>query len=103
YTGLPWVGFDRRNNRVQAALIQAQQHVDFFAYGHYHTPAEFPSAGALSFHNGAFPGTDPYALGRLAISREPQQNLYVIDDSPGMRGLILPIPFYVRDEVRERN
>lgn len=102
YTGLPWVGFDRRNNRVQTALQTLNERVNFFCYGHFHTPANFISGGAKSVHSGAWCAADTYALNRLAMAGEPQQDLMVIDDKPGTQGLILPIPIYVRDAQREQ-
>ena len=101
YTGLPWVGFDRRNNRVQTLLGRVDRRADAFCYGHYHTPAAFPSAGAVSFHSGCWTAADPYAINRLAAGGEPQQTLVVVGDKPRVRGILLPIPLYTRHEETE--
>lgn len=99
YSGIPWVGFDKRNNRVQSILATADEHADYFAYGHYHTAAEFASAGGRSFHSGAWTYVDPFALEKLALGgHEPVQTLYVMDDK---HGIILPVPIYTRDRSRE--
>lgn len=98
YTGLPWVGFDRRNNRVQAMLGKLDRQADYFCYGHYHTPAEFISAGGQSFHNGAFPATDQYALNKLAVGGTPTQKLFVVNDR---HGILLPVPIYLKDAALE--
>jgi hypothetical protein len=99
YSGIPWVGFDKRNNRVQSILAQQAIRADFFAYGHYHTPASFASAGGQSLHSGAWSLVDPYAFGKLALGgNEPTQTLYTVDDQ---RGIILPVPIYTRDRKRE--
>lgn len=99
YTGLPWVGFDRRNNRVQALLAKVDQRADYFAYGHYHTAAEFSSAGARSYHAGGWFVVDPYALNKLALGGDaPTQTLYVQSDK---HGIILPIPIYTKHAARE--
>jgi len=101
YTGLPWVGFDRRNNRVQSLLRRVARHADVFAYGHYHTPAAFPSGGGLSFHSGCWTAAESYAINKLAAGGEPQQHLIVVGDKPGVRSILLPIPLYTRDEAQE--
>jgi hypothetical protein len=99
YTGLPWVGFDRRNNRVQTLVANADQRVDYFAAGHYHTAAEFASAGGRSYHSGTFMRVDPYALNKLALGGGPPvQHLYVQSDK---RGIIASLPIYLVDEARE--
>ena len=103
YTGLPWVGFDRRNNRVQTLLGRVDRRADAFCYGHYHTPAAFPSAGAVSFHSGCWTAADPYAINRLAAGGEPQQTLVVVGDKPRVRGILLPIPLYTRQKKPKRS
>jgi hypothetical protein len=101
YTGLPWVGFDRRNNRVQTLLGRVERRADAFCYGHYHTPASFPSAGAVSFHSGCWTAADPYAINRLAAGGEPQQRLLVIGDKERERAILLNISLYTRHEETE--
>lgn len=98
YTGLPWVGFDRRSNRLQTLAASADVKIDYFAYGHYHTQALFTSAGGVSFHNGAFPAMDPYSIERVSVGRPPMQWLFVQDDE---RGVIMQLPILIRDESVE--
>jgi len=64
YAGFPWYGFDRKNQRVQALVTRKGFRVDYFAYGHFHTTAQVPSAGARSFHNGNWYYTDAYAINK---------------------------------------
>jgi len=101
YTGLPFVGFDRRNNRVQSMLGRVRSRADAFVAGHFHMPAAFPSAGGTSYHSGCWVAADPYALNRLAAGGEPQQLLLVVGDKPRERGILLPIPLYLRHEETE--
>jgi hypothetical protein len=99
--GLPFVSIDRRNNRIQSMLSRMDRRVDIFLQGHWHTAATFVSAGGLSFSSGAFAVTESYAQTKLAASGEPQQHLLVVGDKKGQRGLLLPIPIFLRDEARE--
>ena len=99
--GLPWVAFDKRNARVQAMVGATNRHVDIFCYGHYHTQATLRTGGGLSVHNGAFPFTDDYAINKVAAGGEPMQQLLVVGDKPGVRGLLSMIPIYLRSERRE--
>lgn len=96
--GLPWVGYDRRNNRVQTLLRRVGMKADYFCAGHYHSVAEFVSAGGKSLHSGAWSATSPYAIEKVVAGGEPTQSLFVVDDK---RGLILSVPIYVRDQKRE--
>lgn len=99
FAGIPWYGFDRKNNRVQALVASFDQKIDYFAYGHYHTALSFPSGGAQSLHNGAFPMTDPYALEHVAVGKPPKQMIYTVNDE---RGITLPIPIDLRDPKLEQ-
>jgi hypothetical protein len=103
YTGLPFVGFDRRNGRVQSLLGKVGKRADAFVYGHYHIAAQFPSAGGSSWHSGCWTAAEPYALNRLAAGGEPQQLLMVVGDKVGQRGILLPIPIYTRNEESEES
>lgn len=99
FAGIPWYGFDRKNNRVQALVASFDQRIDYFCYGHYHTALSFPSGGAQSLHNGAFPMTDPYALEHVAVGKPPKQMIYTVNDE---RGITLPIPIDLRDPKIEQ-
>jgi hypothetical protein len=101
YVGLPFVGFDRRNNKIQTLLSNVNRRADAFAAGHYHIPASFPSGGAVSFHSGCWTAAEPYAINQLAVGGEPQQHLIVVGDKPKTRGILLPIPLCTRHEERE--
>lgn len=98
HAGIPWYGFERKNQRVQALVSKYSQRIDYFCYGHYHTPIQFRSAGGKSLHNGAFSFTDDYALNKIGAGGDPEQMLYVVDDK---RGIVLPIPIDVRDPESE--
>jgi hypothetical protein len=96
--GIPWYGFTRRNTRVQAMTASVGERVGYFLYGHYHTPAKVPTAGAVSYHNGAFPATSPYALESLAAGNEPSQTLLIVDEPHGVQ---MEVPIYLRDSDAE--
>jgi hypothetical protein len=98
WLSLPWYGFDRKNNKIQALLGRLGKRIDYFVYGHYHTKGAFASAGAESIHNGAFPMTDPYTLEKHSGGNIPMQKFFVVDDD---HGIILDIPIYLRDEKKE--
>lgn len=98
FAGIPWYGFDRKNQKVQAMLSQVNRRVAYFCYGHYHSALEFPTAGARSLHNGAFTFTSTYALNALAAGNPPQQNFYLVGEE---RGIILEVPIYLRDQDAE--
>jgi hypothetical protein len=100
YSGIPWVGFDKRNNRIQSILATADERADYFVYGHYHTAASFASAGGQSFHSGPWTFVDTYAMNKHALGgHEPTQTLFVVHEK---FGVILPIPIFTRDMVAER-
>jgi len=98
YAGHPWYGFDRKNQRVQALVARKGFRIDYFAYGHYHSDAKAPSAGAKSFHNGGWYFSDPYAINKLSVGENPQQNFYVVSEK---FGVIFEIPVYLKDEETE--
>jgi len=100
YSGIPWVGFDKRNNRIQSILATAKTRADYFVYGHYHTAASFASAGGQSFHSGPWTFVDTYAMNKHALGgHEPTQTLFVVHEK---FGVILPIPIFTRDLAAER-
>lgn len=98
FAGIPWYGFERKNNRVQTLVARFDRKVSYFCYGHYHTPINFTSGGAESLHSGAWPMTDPFALNAVTAGNEPRQTLYVVDDP---YGVILQVPIYTRNPERE--
>ncbi len=98
FAGFPWYGFDRKNQRVQALVARKGFRIDYYAYGHYHTDARVPSAGAKSFHNGGWYFSDTYALNKLSVGDTPQQNFYVCSEK---RGVIGEFPIYLKDEETE--
>jgi len=98
YAGHPWYGFDRKNQRVQALVARKGFRIDYFAYGHYHSDAKAPSAGAKSFHNGGWYFSDPYAINKLAVGENPQQNFFIVSEQ---HGVIFEIPIYLKDEETE--
>jgi hypothetical protein len=98
YAGIPFYGFSRRNNRVQALVARKKQRVRYFAYGHFHTALEMQEADAESLHAGNWSLTDDYAIGKLAVGSEPVQQLYAVDEK---RGIVLKVPIYVRDDSAE--
>jgi len=100
YAGFPWYGFDRKNQRVQALVTRKGFRVEYFAYGHYHTDAKVPSAGARSFHNGNWYFTDAYAINKLSVGDSPQQNFYILSEK---RGVIFEIPISLKEpELEEK-
>jgi hypothetical protein len=99
YAGFPWYGFDRKNSRVQALVARKGFRIDSFAYGHYHTAAKVPSAGAKSYHNGGWYFSDVYALNKLSVGDEPQQNLYIVSEK---RGVIFEIPIQLKGSRIEK-
>ncbi len=98
FAGHPWYGFDRKNQRVQALVARKGFRVSYYAYGHYHTDAKVPSAGAKSYHNGGWYFTDVYAINKLSVGDEPQQNFYICSEK---RGVIFEIPIQLKDTARE--
>lgn len=98
FAGIPWYGFERKNNRVQNLTARFDQKISYFCYGHFHTPMSFPSGGGESIHSGAWPMTDPYAINKLSAGNEPRQTLYAVDDE---LGVILTIPIFTRNAEKE--
>ena len=97
--GIPWYGFERKNQRVQAQVRNFDEHIDYFAYGHFHTPIAMTSNKATSYHNGAFVYTDPFAINAVSSGNEPLQWMLAADDA---FGVVLPIPLWVRDKAQEQ-
>jgi len=98
YAGFPWYGFDRKNQRIQALVARKGFRIDYFCYGHFHTTAQVPSAGARSFHNGNWYYTDAYAINKLSVGDAPQQNFYILSEK---RGVIFEIPIALKEPQLE--
>ena len=98
YAGHPWYGFSRKNGRIQSVIRNRDLQVDYFAYGHFHTPAMVAESAHQSWHNGAMPVTDTFAAEKVSACNDPQQWSFVVDDA---RGIIDILPLYVRDEEKE--
>jgi hypothetical protein len=96
--GIPWYGFSRKENRVQALVSRHDARVRYFCYGHYHTPITRREGDAESFHSGAWPATSPFAIEKVAGGTEPTQQLLVFDEPIGR---ILEIPIMLRDPEKE--
>lgn len=96
--GIPWYGFARHEARVQAAAATADQRIDYFWYGHYHTDMSVSGNGARAIHAGAFTRTDDFSLNKMKAFNEPSQIMEVFDDPLGR---IIEVPIYLRDQKRE--
>lgn len=94
FAGHPWYGFSRKNARVQAIVARKDVRVDYFVYGHFHTPAMVSESAHTSWHNGAFPLTDAFAAEKVSACNTPQQWAFVQDES---RGILNCLPLYVQD------
>ena len=97
--GIPWYGFERREGRVQRLATFNNRPVDYFAYGHFHTPMTRPSGRGKAVHSGAWYFTDEYALNQLAVGNTPEQTLLVFSERFGRQ---MEIPLMVRDEEKEQ-
>lgn len=96
--GIPWYGFSKSEGRVQSLVRRKNANVDYFWYGHYHTPLAKDENGATSYHNGAFTLTSGYSINKVKSANDPTQLMKVMDDE---LGCILEIPLKVRDPGRE--
>ena len=96
--GIPWYGYNRKHNRVQALLARHDARVSYFVHGHYHTDVGAQEGDARSIHAGAFTVTDPYAAEKIAGGSEPTQQMFVVNEK---RGRLLEIPIQVRDPEDE--
>lgn len=96
--GIPWYGFERREGRVQQLAAMLGRQVDYFWYGHLHTPLTRPAGGGKAIHAGAFYLTDPYALNDLSSGREPEMPFVVHSARFGRQ---IEIPIMLRDRERE--
>lgn len=97
--GIPWYGFERREGRVQRLVGFKDQRVEYFAYGHFHTPMTRPAGQGKAFHAGAWYMTDGYSLGQLSVGNTPEQSLIVHSERFGAQ---MTIPLFVRDQEREQ-
>ena len=96
--GIPWYGFERREGRVQRLVSFKDRQVDYFAYGHFHTPMTRPTGRGKAIHAGAWFFTDAYSLNKLNVGNEPEQQLLVFSERFGRQ---MEIPLMVRDQERE--
>lgn len=97
--GIPWYGYERKTHRIQSQVRQFEsQHVDYFAFGHFHTPMVVSDNGATRFHNGAFPYTDSYSIERLSKGNEPLQWFLASSDE---YGVVDQKPLFLRDKTKE--
>ena len=97
--GIPWYGFERREGRVQRLATFNNRPIDYFAYGHFHTPMTRPSGRGKAVHAGAWYFTDDYAINSLAAGNPPEQTLLVFSERFGRQ---IEIPLMVRDEKKEQ-
>jgi len=97
--GIPWYGFERREGRVQRLASFNNRPIDYFAYGHFHTPMTRPSGRGKAVHSGSWYFTDEYALNQLAVGNTPEQTLLVFSERFGRQ---MEIPLMVRDEEKEQ-
>lgn len=97
--GIPWYGFSKKENRVQALVGRKDVRVDYFWYGHYHTDMSVTESGARGIHAAAWTLTSDFSINAIASGSEPSQPLEVLDEE---HGRILEVPIYLRDEVREQ-
>lgn len=96
--GIPWYGFERREGRLQKLVGTMDQQVDYFVYGHFHTPMTRPTGRGKAIHAGAFFATDAYSLNDLNLSNEPEQPMIVTSERFGRQ---IEIPIMLRDRARE--
>ena len=96
--GIPWYGFEKREGRVQRLVSFKDRQVDYFAYGHFHTPMTRPAGRGKAIHAGAWFLTDAFALNKLNVGNMPEQQLLVFSERFGRQ---MEIPLMVRDEKRE--
>lgn len=98
--GIPWYGFEKREGRVQRLTsFTSDKPVDYFAYGHFHTPMTRPVGRGKAIHAGSWFFTDAYALNKLSVGNEPEQQLLVFSERFGRQ---MEIPLMVRDKNREQ-
>lgn len=103
YAGFPWYGYDRYEGRVKALHNRYLENpIDYFVYGHYHTPTERTTADSRSVHNGAFYMTDPFAHHQLAVGNAPEQEFLTFMDREDDRGYVFKVPIYLRNRDKER-
>lgn len=97
--GIPWYGFEKREGRVQRLVSFKDRQVDYFAYGHFHTPMTRPAGRGKAIHAGAWFFTDAFSLNKLNVGNMPEQQLLVFSERFGRQ---MEIPLMVRDEKREK-
>jgi hypothetical protein len=96
--GVPWYGFEKREGRVQRLVAQQGRFVDYFGYGHFHTPMTRPAGQGKAIHAGAWYYADPYSLNKLSVGNTPEQQLLVFSERFGRQ---MEIPLMIRDVKRE--
>ena len=97
--GIPWYGYERKTHRIQCQVRQFKdQRIDYFAFGHFHTPMVVSDNGVTRFHNGAFPYTDAFSVNAVSKGNEPLQWMLANDDR---FGVINQVPLFLRDKDKE--
>jgi len=96
--GIPWYGFEKREGRVSRLAAYKGEVIDYFFYGHFHTPMKRPAAQGEAWHSGAWYMTDGYALNQLSVGNKPSQSLLMFSERFGRQ---MEIPIGLRDDKRE--
>jgi hypothetical protein len=96
--GIPWYGFERREGRVQRLLEFKDQRVNYYFYGHFHTPLTRPAGQGKAIHAGSWYFTDEFAQTKLSVGNPPEQQMLMFSERWGRQ---IEIPIMLRDEERE--
>lgn len=83
--GVPFYGMIRRQKSLCALhSMTGQQRIRYYAMGHHHVRSDFSDLDGELLVNGAWPGTDPYALANFSGYREPAQLLHGVNRKYGV-------------------
>lgn len=82
---IPFYGIERKSRRLVALNAVKDRHINYFVYGHFHTPS---SLGDLSNNetiiNGSWMATNPYTFNSLSGYTEPMQWLHGVHPEHGI-------------------
>lgn len=85
WNSIPFYGLERKSRRLGIINSERGIKVDYFVYGHFHSPSSLPVVGDSEIIiNGAWKATDPYCLGKFGGYVEPSQWLHGVHKDHGI-------------------
>lgn len=81
---IPYYGMERKSRRLIALNAANGVQINYFVYGHFHTPSTLGDLKGETIINGSWKATDPYVFESLSSYTEPSQWLHGVHPDQGI-------------------